>query len=114
LILDPGMGFFLGRDPAVSLAVLQNLECLTKLGRPLCVSTSRKSFIGALLGTLESPRPVDQRGAGTLMTELWAVEHGVEYVRTHDVKALRDALRLRQALTGVPAQCTRPGRPHAG
>lgn len=114
LILDPGMGFFLGRDPAVSLAVLQNLEYLTKLGRPLCVSTSRKSFIGALLGTLESPRPVDQRGAGTLMTELWAVEHGVEYVRTHDVKALRDALRLRQALTGVPAQCTRPGRPHAG
>jgi dihydropteroate synthase type 2 len=103
LILDPGMGFFLGRDPAVSLAVLRNLERLAALGRPLCVSTSRKSFIGAVLAASESPRPVEERSAGTLATELWAVQHGVEYIRTHDVRALRDAVRLWQALTSPEA-----------
>lgn len=100
LILDPGMGFFLGRDPAVSLAVLRGLDRLRALGRPVCVSTSRKSFIGALLGTPEAPRPTDERGAGTLVTELWAAQAGVDYIRTHDVRALRDALRMWTALQG--------------
>jgi dihydropteroate synthase type 2 len=98
LILDPGTGFFLGRDPAVSLAVLRNLDRLAELGLPLCVSTSRKSFIGALLGTPAAPRPVDQRGPGTLATELWAAQLGVQYIRTHDVRALADALCLWQAI----------------
>lgn len=103
LILDPGMGFFLGRDPAVSLAVLRNLNRLAALGLPLCVSTSRKSFIGALLGTTGSPRPVDERGAGTLATELWCVQHGVQYIRTHDARALHDAVHLWQALADSSA-----------
>jgi dihydropteroate synthase len=98
LILDPGMGFFLGRDPAVSLAVLHNLGHWAGFGLPLCVSTSRKSFIGGVLGSPTSPRPVDQRGAGTLATELWAAQHGVQYIRTHDVRALRDALTMWTAI----------------
>ena len=98
LILDPGMGFFLGRDPLVSLAVLRDLGRLVGLGLPVLVSTSRKSFIGGLLGSPDAPRPVDQRGAGTLATELWAVREGVAYVRTHDVRALCDALSLLSAL----------------
>ncbi len=100
LILDPGMGFFLGRDPALSLVVLRSLPQLAALGLPLCVSTSRKSFIGAVLGSATTPRPVDQRSAGTLATELWAALHGVRYVRTHDVRALRDVLRMWEALQG--------------
>jgi len=98
LILDPGMGFFLGRDPAVSLAVLRNLDQLAELGLPLCVSTSRKSFIGALLGNGSAPRPVQERGAGSLATELWAACHGVQYIRTHDPRALTDALRVWNAI----------------
>ncbi len=98
LILDPGMGFFLSRDPEVSLEVLRHLPQLAELGAPLCLSVSRKSFIGGALETVDNPRPVDRRWAGTLATELWAVRHGVEYVRTHDVRALRDAWRLWQAL----------------
>jgi dihydropteroate synthase type 2 len=94
LILDPGMGFFLSRDPQVSLTVLRNLDRIRALGLPVCVSTSRKSFIGALLGSASAPRPVDERGAGTLATELWAASQGVDYIRTHDVRALRDALTL--------------------
>lgn len=100
LVLDPGMGFFLGRDPALSLVVLRSLPQLAALGLPLCVSTSRKSFIGAVLGVATVPRPVEQRSAGTLATELWAALHGVQYVRTHDVRALRDVLRMWEALQG--------------
>lgn len=103
-ILDPGMGFFLGRDPAVSLAVLRNLRAFGAFGRPLCISTSRKSFIGAVLGAGDVPCPVGQRGAGTLATELWAATQGVEYIRTHDVRALRDALAMWNAIAAAPAE----------
>lgn len=98
LIIDPGMGFFLGRDPEPSLVVLRNLDRLVRLGTPICVSTSRKSFIGSVLGDGDQPRPVTERGAGTLATELWAAMRGVQYIRTHDVRALRDALTLWQAI----------------
>jgi len=100
LILDPGMGLFLGSNPEASLAVLGGLERLCGLGLPLLISTSRKSFIGAVLGDRGSPRPVGQRAAGTLATEIWAALHGVGYIRTHDVRALRDALTLLDAIRG--------------
>ncbi len=102
VVLDPGMGFFLGRDPAVSLRVLRALPKLGQLGRPLWVSTSRKSFIGQVLGTPDEPRPTDRRWAGTLATELWAAARGASYIRTHDVAALADAWRLWQAIERQP------------
>jgi len=98
LILDPGMGFFLGPQPEHSLAVLRGLRELAALGCPLCVSTSRKSFIGALLGDAAGPRPVDQRAAGTLATELWAATQGVDFIRTHEPRPLRDAWTIWQSL----------------
>ncbi len=97
LILDPGMGLFLGRDPAVSLMVLRNLDRLAALGLPLCVSTSRKSLVGGVL----RGAAVAQRGAGTLASELWAALHGVEYIRTHDVRALQDAFTMWTAIAEV-------------
>lgn len=93
LVLDPGMGFFLSPDPGPSLAVLKGLPRLRALGLPLCVSTSRKSFIGSLLD-----RPVGGRGAGTLATEIHAWRAGVEIIRTHDVRSLADAIRVLQAV----------------
>ena len=104
LILDPGMGFFLGRDAQLSLIVLKNLQRLRALGLPLLLSTSRKSFIGEILGGAGAPRPVSQRGAGTLASELWAALGGVEYIRTHDVAALHDALAVLSAIRDAPAQ----------
>jgi dihydropteroate synthase len=103
LILDPGMGFFVGRDPRASLALLRNLAALRRFGLPLCISTSRKSFIGAVLGGPAGPRPIDDRGAGTLATEVWAAQQGVEYIRTHDVRALREALTMLDAIQNWPA-----------
>jgi len=92
-VLDPGMGFFLSSEPGPSLAVLRELPRLRSLGRPLLVSTSRKSFVGSVLN-----RPVGERGAGTLATEIHAWQCGVEYVRTHDVRALADAMAMLQAI----------------
>jgi dihydropteroate synthase len=103
LILDPGMGFFLSPRPESSLAVLRGLERIAALGLPVCVSTSRKSFVGSVLGGGEEPRPVTQRGAGTLATEIWAAWRGVAYIRTHDVRALHDALTMLAAIErGAP------------
>ena len=96
VILDPGMGFFLGSNPEPSLWVLKHLGALGELGRPLYVSTSRKSFIGTVLG-----RPPAERGPGTLASELWAAQAGVAFIRTHEVRALADALAVWTAIAGV-------------
>ena len=101
LIIDPGMGFFLGSNPEASLAVLRHLERLHTLDVPILVSTSRKSFIGAVLGGQNTPRSVRERGAGTLATEIWAAQRGVAYIRTHDVHALRDALTVLDAIASA-------------
>jgi dihydropteroate synthase type 2 len=105
LILDPGMGFFLGVKPASSLVVLRGLRRLReRFGLPLLVSVSRKSFLGGLLADPSSgePRAVAERGAGTLAAELWLAQCGVEWIRTHDVRALRDALCVLRVLEASP------------
>jgi len=94
LILDPGMGFFLGPDPALSLRVLHGLPTLrARLGLPVLIGVSRKSFLGQLTG-----RAVTERGAATLAAELAAAALGADYLRTHDVRALRDGLIVQRAL----------------
>jgi dihydropteroate synthase type 2 len=93
LVLDPGMGFFLGRDPANSLRVLRHLAELGRDCGPLLVSVSRKSFLGAVTGA-----DVQGRGAATLAAELWAARAGAAWIRTHDVRALRDALAVERAI----------------
>jgi len=102
LILDPGMGLFLSSDPADSLRVLRGLDRLRSLGLPLCVCTSRKSFLGAIAGGAGPARPLRERGAATLASEIYAVQHGVGYIRTHDVRALRDALAVLQQIEATP------------
>lgn len=109
LILDPGMGMFLGTSPAASLAVLRDLPCLAELGRPIMVSTSRKSFTAAPLGRAAYERSVEQRGPATLASEIWAATHGAAYIRTHDVRALHDALTLWGAIEGNPNPARKGG-----
>ncbi|HEX5814836.1 MAG TPA: dihydropteroate synthase [Methylomirabilota bacterium] len=97
VVLDPGIGFF--RDGPLAwhewdVAVLAGLPALGRLGRPLCVGVSRKSFIGALTGRLD---PAD-RLAGSLAATAAAVLGGAALVRTHDVRETVDAVRVAERL----------------
>ncbi len=90
LILDPGMGLFVGTRPEVSLTILRRLPQLkSAFGLPILVSVSRKSFLRRLVG-----REVAEIGPGTLAAELYAALHGADMIRTHEPKAFRDALTI--------------------
>lgn len=94
IVLDPGMGFFLGTDPEVSLAVLRRLgELKTRYSLPVLISLSRKSFIRKLANV-----EVAGSGAATLAAELFTAQAGADYLRTHDVGALKQALTVWSAL----------------
>jgi dihydropteroate synthase len=94
MILDPGMGFFLGTNPRTSFTVLANLAQLkARFGLPILVSVSRKSFLRRLTG-----RDVHASGAVSLAAELFAIRQGADYIRTHAPGALRDALLLNRTL----------------
>lgn len=96
VIVDPGLGLFLSSDPAVSFEVLRRLgELRARLARPICVAPSRKSFLGAEIG-----RGPSERGPATLAAELWCAARGVDWIRTHDVRAASDALVTWAALRG--------------
>jgi dihydropteroate synthase type 2 len=96
LILDPGMGFFLGTRAEASYRVLRALPRLrAAFSLPVLVSVSRKSFLRRLTG-----RGLEEVGAATLAAELFAADQGADYIRTHNPGALRDGLLVRQALWG--------------
>ena len=90
LILDPGMGQFLGTDPENSLIVLRRLpELKARYELPLLVSLSRKGFLRKLTG-----RSVSEAGAASLAAELYAEAQGAAYIRTHAPGPLRDGLKV--------------------
>ena len=80
IIVDPGFGF--GKAPVHNLALLDGLDRLRSLGRPILLGASRKSTLGKVLDL-----PADQRLEATLATTALAVRAGVDIVRVHDVRA---------------------------
>jgi dihydropteroate synthase type 2 len=96
IVVDPGMGFFLGTDPEVSLTVLRRIgELKARYRLPVLISVSRKSFIRRLANV-----GVAEAGAASLAAELFAAGHGADMLRTHDVRALKHALAVWSALPG--------------
>lgn len=97
LVIDPGLGYFLGTDPEPSLRTLAGLEQLrARFGVPILISPSRKSFLRALTGS-----SLPRIGPASLAAELYAARHGADYLRTHDVAAIRDALTVLNALDSM-------------
>lgn len=97
LILDPGMGFFVGSDPENSLTLLRHLPDLkARFGLPLLVSVSRKSFLRKITGQGD-PAGLPVLAAG-LAAELYAYLQGADYLRTHAPGALKAALTIGSAL----------------
>jgi dihydropteroate synthase len=90
IMLDPGIGF--GKTLAHNLELLRRLDELVALGRPLVVGTSRKSFLGRIVG-----RETDDRLPGTIATNVLALERGASVFRVHDVRPVADALAVAAA-----------------
>ncbi|RHX82328.1 dihydropteroate synthase [Leptospira yasudae] len=90
LIFDPGMGFFLSPDFQVSFEVLRRIQTLQEEFSPMMVSVTKKSFLGNALGGLD----VNEREIATVIAELYLSIQKVEYIRTHEPKNLRQALRI--------------------
>lgn len=92
LILDPGMGMFLGCRPEASFEVLARTAALKQaFDLPVLISVSRKSF-------LRRGRPAGQAGPATLAAELFACREGADYIRTHDPAALADGIMVWNAV----------------
>jgi dihydropteroate synthase len=100
IILDPGIGF--GKRLEDNLALLRNLETFQRFHRPLLVGPSRKTFIGLLTGAL-----VHDRLAGTLGSCVMAVRFGASMLRVHDVKEVRMAVQVAEAIASAPTEALR-------
>jgi dihydropteroate synthase len=89
--VDPGLGF--GKTPAQNLALLDGLEALLCLERPLYVGPSRKRFLGDVTNL-----PVEARDTATATACALAWERGARIFRVHDVRRTREALAVARAL----------------
>ena len=101
IMLDPGIGF--GKTVAHNLELLERLQELTTLGRPLLVGTSRKSFLGRIIADArrqQEPVAPELRLPGTIATNVLALERGANIFRVHDVAPVRDALAVAAATFG--------------
>ncbi len=93
--IDPGIGF--GKTVEHNLSLLAHLDSFVASGFPVLVGTSRKGFLGQLLGTsdgLDRPTPVEDRLVGSVATATWAMTCGAAMVRAHDVMATVAAARM--------------------
>ena len=93
--LDPGIGF--GKTIEHNLSLLRGLPELARLGRPLVVGVSRKSFLGRITG-----REAGDRVAATVAANVLAYERGARVLRVHDVAAVADGLAVAAATLAAP------------
>jgi dihydropteroate synthase len=92
IVLDPGFGF--GKRMEENYPLLKRFEEFHQLRYPLLVGVSRKGFIGRALARDGQDAPLPDRLYGTLAAETAAILKGVHIIRTHDVKACADAVRI--------------------
>ncbi|MFH1269967.1 MAG: dihydropteroate synthase, partial [Candidatus Omnitrophota bacterium] len=94
IIIDPGIGF--GKRFKHNLEILNRLKEFKILGRPILVGPSRKSFLGKILNA--APQ---ERVFGTVSACVLAVQNGANIIRVHDVKAVRQAVKVLNAINNI-------------
>ena len=99
IIIDPGIGF--GKRLIDNLLLIRFLASFKKLGCPILIGPSRKSFIGNLLDLNE-----DDRLEGTAGAVALSVANGANIVRVHDVNKMRSVIRIADAICGVQQENT--------
>ena len=105
IIIDPGIGF--GKTCGHNLEILKRLSEFKVLGRPILIGPSRKSFIGKILTLKGRPSYPLRKGLnagpqeiifGTVSACVLAAKNGARVVRVHDVKAVKQALKVTEAI----------------
>ena len=107
LIVDPLIGFFResGNNPFFTkishqnwydrdIGIISNLKHLSNLSKPICISVSRKSFIGHLFKLTEKERLIP-----SIILQVICALNGTDIIRTHDVKETRVALELLERIS---------------
>jgi dihydropteroate synthase len=92
IMIDPGIGF--GKKAVQNMELIGGLSGLAKLGFPVLAGTSRKSFVGKLLGGA----PAHERKWGTAATVTASVLGGAHIVRVHDVEEMTQVVRVADAI----------------
>ena len=93
IILDPGIGF--GKTVEHNLEIIRRLGELRSLGFPILVGTSRKSFMGKILGVDEA-----QRMEGSLAAMVSSILNGADIVRVHDIEESKRATKIVDGILG--------------
>ncbi|WP_077303927.1 dihydropteroate synthase [Terribacillus halophilus] len=89
--LDPGVGF--AKNLEENMTAMRQLDKLSAMGFPVLLGTSRKRFIGTILGL-----PADERDEGTAATVAYGITKGVHMVRVHEVKRTARVAKMMDAL----------------
>jgi len=92
IIIDPGIGF--GKTVSHNLTILRELSRFTKLGCPVLIGHSRKSFIGTILA-IDDP---GRRDEATAVISALCVRNGASIIRVHDVARTVAAVKLTRAI----------------
>ena len=91
IIVDPGIGF--GKKYEHNIQLIQELNQLTKLGYPVLIGPSRKSFLGVILDL-----PPSERLEGTAAAVTMSILNGANIIRVHDVKEMKRVAKVSDAL----------------
>ena len=92
IVLDPGFGF--GKSFEQNYPLLKRFDELHGLRYPLLAGVSRKSFVGRALARDGEDATLEERLLGTIAAETALVMKGAHIIRTHDVRASADAMRI--------------------
>jgi len=92
IVLDPGFGF--GKNLEQNYPLLKRFDELHGLRYPLLAGVSRKSFIGRALARNGEDATLEERLLGTIAAETALALKGTHIIRTHDVRACADAMRI--------------------
>jgi dihydropteroate synthase len=98
IVIDPGFGF--GKNHEENYPLLRRFEEFHQLRFPLLAGISRKSFIGRALARNGKDAPVSDRQFGTLAAETVLILKGAQIIRTHDVRACVDTVRIADLAAG--------------
>jgi dihydropteroate synthase len=93
IMIDPGFGF--GKTAEQNVIILRDLMTLSKLGMPVMIGTSNKSFIGKIAGGV-----TEDRLLGTAATVAIGIMNGASVVRVHDAARMRSVVRMADAVAG--------------